>query len=183
MVERATSLNRYPAGCSYLVSNGERITAFEPDTFDFIYTSIVLQHMEPRFAVGYLRDFARLLRPGGTLVLQVPDKVNPGRTVGERLRLAWYRLKQAVGIRTRLARLLRRAGLVRRPPGVNEAAPEMHCVPEQLVCQTLESVGLRVIDIQLTNSTDLDFAGGLRYLTSEPSVGYVSKQYSVVKPR
>jgi SAM-dependent methyltransferase len=182
MVERARELNRYPDRCHYLVNADERILGFGSDTFAFIYTSIVLQHMEPRLSLGYIAELARLLRPGGTLVFQVPDRINHGRRRREQLLVAAHRLRRAAALRTRTMKVLRRAGVVRRAPELFEAAVEMHCVPEDLVGRTLSAAGLDLLDVQLTNSTDADFAGDLRYLHSEPAMGYVSKQYCAVKP-
>ena len=40
---------------------------------DIVYTSLVLQHMPAELAVGYVREFVRVLRPGGTAMVQVAD--------------------------------------------------------------------------------------------------------------
>ena len=42
-------------------------------TFDFIYSDIVLQHLEPDDSRAYLLEFCRLLAPGGVLVFQLPS--------------------------------------------------------------------------------------------------------------
>jgi ubiquinone/menaquinone biosynthesis C-methylase UbiE len=41
---------------------------------DLAYTSLVLQHMPAELAVGYIREFMRVLRPGGTAMVQVADE-------------------------------------------------------------------------------------------------------------
>jgi predicted SAM-dependent methyltransferase len=41
---------------------------------DLVYTSLVLQHMPAELAVGYVREFMRVLRPGGTAMVQVADE-------------------------------------------------------------------------------------------------------------
>ncbi len=41
---------------------------------DLVYTSLVLQHMPAELAVGYIREFMRVLRPGGTAMVQVADE-------------------------------------------------------------------------------------------------------------
>ena len=35
---------------------------------------VVLQHMKPEFAKAYLREFARILKPNGVLVFQLPSE-------------------------------------------------------------------------------------------------------------
>lgn len=182
MVARATAFNRYPERCRYVVNTEARLSSFASGSYSFIYTSIVLQHMQPSLSLGYLAEFARVLKRGGALVFQLPERLNRGDGAAERLRMAGHELRQSLGIRARATRLLRQAGLLSDRPTIYEAVPEMHCVPEPLVDQTLRSHGLKLIDVQLTNSTELDFIGKLRYLEREPSVGYVSKQYCAVKP-
>jgi SAM-dependent methyltransferase len=49
---------------------------------DLVYTSLVLQHMPAELAVGYLREFLRVIRPGGHALVQVaerPDSSVKGR--------------------------------------------------------------------------------------------------------
>ncbi len=43
-------------------------------TFDLVYTSLVLQHMPANLAIGYVAEFLRVLRPGGTALVQVADE-------------------------------------------------------------------------------------------------------------
>ncbi|MGI8869564.1 MAG: methyltransferase domain-containing protein [Mycobacteriales bacterium] len=56
------------------------LALFADDSFDFVYTAHVLQHMEPRYSTGYLAEFFRVLRPGGITVFElVTDRVQgPG---------------------------------------------------------------------------------------------------------
>jgi SAM-dependent methyltransferase len=181
MVERAQQFNRYPDTCRYVVNDSERLTMFHDGTFAFIYTSIVLQHIEPRFAIGYVGEFARVLRPGGVLVFQAPEKLNSGRSSAERVSFAVHQVRNALGVRTRTRRFLRRLALLRRAPRTEEATVEMHCIPEQVIRQTLARCNLLLTDVQLTNSSDVAFVGDLRYLEVEPAAGYVSKQYCAIK--
>ena len=44
------------------------------ERFDLIYTGRVLQHVEPRYAVAYVREFVHLLAPGGYLSFDVPSE-------------------------------------------------------------------------------------------------------------
>lgn len=181
MVERASAFNQYRDRCRYIVNTDERLAPFSAGTFSFIYTSVVLQHMETRFALGYLAELGRVLKPGGTLVFQLPDRFNRGHRVTDRAKVAAYELRRRLGIRTRTTRLLRSVGLLRRPPGLYDAVPEMNCVPEAAVMRTLRNHALELVDVRLTNSTDPEFLGELRYLELEPEIGYVSKQYCATK--
>jgi SAM-dependent methyltransferase len=48
---------------------------FEDESFDFIYTRLVLQHIPPEHALRYVDEFIRVLRPGGVAVFQAPGEV------------------------------------------------------------------------------------------------------------
>ncbi|MFC7744192.1 methyltransferase domain-containing protein [Nocardiopsis composta] len=50
------------------------LSAFPDDSFDLVYTDLVLQHLPPELAAGYLREFTRVARPGGAMVLGVPAR-------------------------------------------------------------------------------------------------------------
>jgi SAM-dependent methyltransferase len=182
MVELAQELNRHPDSCRYVVNESDDLARFDDGSFALIYTSIVLQHVEPRYSSRYLAEFARLLAPAGVLVFQIPDRAEPGRTPRERLAHIVHRLRRTVGLRTRTRRALRRAGLLSSPVDTREAAAEMHALDEASVRRILEGAGLKLVDVQLTNSIDPDFVGGLTYLDRAPTVGWVSKQYCAVRP-
>ena len=49
------------------------LALFADDRFDLVYTTIVLQHMPPALAEGYVREFLRVTRPGGLVVFQIPE--------------------------------------------------------------------------------------------------------------
>jgi SAM-dependent methyltransferase len=46
---------------------------FDDDTFEAVYASHVLEHLEPEVAERCLKEVRRVLRPGGVLRLAVPD--------------------------------------------------------------------------------------------------------------
>jgi SAM-dependent methyltransferase len=73
MIETATALNRFPDRASYTANDAPHLGRFSDDTFDFIYTNLVLQHIVPDITVVYLREFLRILRPAGVLVFQLPS--------------------------------------------------------------------------------------------------------------
>ena len=73
MIDLAEQTNVFPDRCHYHLNDRPDLDLFGHDTFDFIYTNLVLQHMEPRFAKRYIGEFIRVLKPGGVLVFQVPS--------------------------------------------------------------------------------------------------------------
>lgn len=72
MVEQARQKNRHGERVRYVCNQRPDLSVFADGSFAFVQTAIVLQHMQPRFALGYLREFLRVLRPGGLLFFQIP---------------------------------------------------------------------------------------------------------------
>lgn len=74
MIDLARAHNVHGARCVYEVNDRPDLTRFDDRSFDVIYTGRVLQHMEPRYAEGYVREFVRLLAPGGYLSFDLPSE-------------------------------------------------------------------------------------------------------------
>lgn len=72
MVRQAQALNPYPDRCTFHVNDGPDLSLFEDKSFDLVYSDIVLQHIPPDLAEGYVREFVRLLDDGGVAIFQVP---------------------------------------------------------------------------------------------------------------
>ena len=80
----------------FLVTLHSDLRVFPDSHFDFVYSVLVLQHQSSRGVIlGYLREFVRVLAPGGLLVFQLPTQTS---------------LKQRLGVRWRLYSLLRFGG-------------------------------------------------------------------------
>jgi SAM-dependent methyltransferase len=75
MIELARRYNQFGDRCYYHVNRGNDLALFANNTFDFIYTTLVLQHMSPVHARRYIEEFLRVLAPGGLLVFQIPSEV------------------------------------------------------------------------------------------------------------
>ncbi len=73
MLETARRHNRFADRCVYHLNTAPNLALFADGTFSFVFTTLVLQHMDPRYAVAYIREFVRVLRPSGLLVFQVPS--------------------------------------------------------------------------------------------------------------
>ena len=74
MITLAKEHNKHGEKCQYTLNTKNDLTVFPDDHFDFIYSNITLQHMEPRFMKNYLSEFARILKPNGLLVFQLPSE-------------------------------------------------------------------------------------------------------------
>lgn len=73
MIEQARTLNRRGDACRFHLNSTSDLALFPDATFDFIYTSITLQHMAPEFSRRYIAEFFRVTRPGGVIVFQIPS--------------------------------------------------------------------------------------------------------------
>jgi SAM-dependent methyltransferase len=73
MIDEGRRINRLGARCEYHVNHAPDLGLFADATFDFVYTTLVLQHMEPRYIESYIGEFGRVLAPGGVAMFQVPS--------------------------------------------------------------------------------------------------------------
>jgi hypothetical protein len=78
MVGWANHYNRSPDKCRYHVNTAPDLAIFTDGSFSFVYSHLVLQHMAPEVARGYIGEFVRVLEPGGLLVFHVPSHEFPG---------------------------------------------------------------------------------------------------------
>jgi len=78
MIELAKKFNKYSDRCFYYVNNNNDIRQFDDNSFDFIYSYIVLQHIEPKYIKEYIKEFLRIMVPGGLLIFQLPSKCTEG---------------------------------------------------------------------------------------------------------
>jgi SAM-dependent methyltransferase len=72
MIALARQHNTCGVKCEYVLNTYNNLRIFPDHSFDFVYSSIVLQHMEPRYSTAYIREFIRVLRPRGLVVFQLP---------------------------------------------------------------------------------------------------------------
>jgi SAM-dependent methyltransferase len=69
MLEMARRLD-VDGRCRFVLNETSDLAAFETDSFDLVYSELVLQHLPAPVIDGYLAEFVRVLRPGGVALLQ-----------------------------------------------------------------------------------------------------------------
>jgi SAM-dependent methyltransferase len=151
MIEEARRLDSGPdrSGAEFVLHDRDDLSGYETGSIDFLSCLLVLQHLPSREAIEtYLREFVRVLAPGGASVVQLPVHV-PKAESGSRLR-RWLQL------RTRGARLLRALGV--SPKLLYERfgwRPEMRMsgVPYEETVAVFEGAGGTVLDVS-PESTD-----------------------------
>ncbi len=86
MIELARQHNKHGGQCEYFLNANSHLGIFPDCAFDLVYSSIVLQHMEQRYSTSYIREFVRVLRPGGLAVFQIPDRPRAAESCGQAAR-------------------------------------------------------------------------------------------------
>ena len=127
MVEEAKRYNRFGDRCSYHQNERADLRLFPEAAFDLVYTNIVLQHIPWPQSEQYLREFVRVLRPGGLLVCQVPGRRRGVRGILSR------------GIAARMMLAISR--IVQRP------LMQMHGIPVATVRRTITAAGGTVLRV------------------------------------
>ncbi|HEY0455673.1 MAG TPA: methyltransferase domain-containing protein, partial [Verrucomicrobiae bacterium] len=92
MIDQARSYNKFGARCQYHLNKATDLKLFANNSFDFIYSNIVLQHNQPENSRKFIREFLRLLAPGGILLFQIPSHpIGFQQAPGDRLPLNAYK--------------------------------------------------------------------------------------------
>jgi SAM-dependent methyltransferase len=73
MITLARTHNRQGNRCAYEINDRPDLSRWPDASFDLVYTSRVLQHIEPRYSTSYIREFVRVLAPGGYVSFDLPS--------------------------------------------------------------------------------------------------------------
>lgn len=73
MVETARELNADCANIEFRENHSPRLQGIADASVDFVFSHITLQHVPGVLAAGYVREFFRILAPGGVAVFQFVD--------------------------------------------------------------------------------------------------------------
>lgn len=117
MVEGARAHNRHGAKVRYVHNPRPDLAVIASASMDFVLSAIVLQHMRTEYQKVYVREFVRILRPGGLLFFQAPLGLVPGTTFEN----------------------------ASAPESDGEARIEMHSLPRSDVDAVVASAGGRVL--------------------------------------
>jgi ubiquinone/menaquinone biosynthesis C-methylase UbiE len=165
MIEKAQALNKDRGHLSFSLNKNTR-TNYEDDTFSFVYTTIVLQHIPYQQQIEYIGEFTRILKSGGVLVFQIPTNViSTGRAS------IIQRIKSRLRVRERLSKI-----------GIGKFYPmQMNSIAEDEIKRILEDGSCEIVSHLFTNHTNADFGGKLRFIKREESTGYESSMFIVRK--
>ncbi len=154
MIEKAKAMHATYPNCTFLVNPQEDLRIFPDGRFNLIYSNIVLQHLPSvEMILRYVREFIRLLAPGGIAVFQLPSKLpfllrlQPRRTL--------FRLLRSLGVSDRT--LYWRLGL---------HPISMRHVPRDEMVSFLTTSGGSLMNVQTVRDD---------YFPVESSIYYVTK--------
>ena len=77
MIRLANELNEYSARVLYVCNARHDLAMLASGEFTFMYSNVVLQHIEPPAAIRYLGELFRVVRRDGVLVFQLPSHPRP----------------------------------------------------------------------------------------------------------
>ncbi len=88
MLGHAKALLPEASNVDWILGNGSALSGLDDETVDFAFSYIVLQHMpEPSFALRYIREMLRVLKPEGMVLFQFNSV--PKMTMNWKGRLVW----------------------------------------------------------------------------------------------
>jgi 2-polyprenyl-3-methyl-5-hydroxy-6-metoxy-1,4-benzoquinol methylase len=127
MIRLAEKYNREISKCRFYLNQRDDLRLFGDGIFDFVYSSITLQHMESRYATKYLTELLRVVSPRGLLVFQLVEEQIGLKTLPNRSRMLAYK------IRNRLA---------------NRPIMEMHGMQKKSVISTISNGGGKTLKVE-----------------------------------
>jgi ubiquinone/menaquinone biosynthesis C-methylase UbiE len=142
MIAQAREWNRDCSQCRFIHNTTGDLRVFDSASFDLIYSRFVLQHLPSRELVeSYLRDFIRILRPGGLLACQLPSRIGLLHRLQPRRR--FYALLRSIGVNERVL-----LGPLKLTPMA------MRAMPEKEVARLVQTLGGRLVRSE--HPSDLD---------------------------
>jgi ubiquinone/menaquinone biosynthesis C-methylase UbiE len=144
MLDTARTLHAERDNCEFALNQANDLRWIPDASFDFVLCLLVLQHLDSTASMEmFLREFVRVLRPGGAIVVQLPSSVP-----AHRIPLPSWRTRRGLQVRT--ARLLRRVGvpakvLYRRFDWVPQMT--LLALPDERTRKILEDAGGRIVHV------------------------------------
>ena len=146
MIEQAMQFNKHGNRCKYILNEVDHLRIFGDSYFDFIYSNITLQHMKPSYSKKYLAEFARILKPGGIMVFQLPSERSRSTNLLKRIVrtiIPEKVIESIFHLRVRWISALR-----------GEPVMEMYAIQKENVIDLLASEGIKTIETQDVSQSD-----------------------------
>lgn len=147
MIRGARDANAEIGNVSFVVNRADDLSRFDDASFDLVYSMIVLQHVPDQGAIeSYVREFCRILRPGGLALFQLPSHIPAIFRLQWRRRL--YLALRSLGVSAPF--LYRRLRLL----------PIAMCsIPESSMFRLVEAQDARTVAVETQRASGLMNAG------------------------
>jgi SAM-dependent methyltransferase len=116
MLDLALQHNAHGDKCRFVLNDSDNLQVLASNSFDLVYSRLVLQHMPPAVSAAYLPELVRVLRPGGVLVFQLPSDQEPpvsGGWLKRRVPLSMVRTYRRLRQRLRTVPRMEENGIAR----------------------------------------------------------------------
>jgi SAM-dependent methyltransferase len=151
---------RFNPGVEFVVNRAPNLSLIPDASINFLYSHIVLQHLNPSLQAAFVREFLRVLASGGIAAFQVASAIQNTRPA------TWRRFASLIPppIKENLKRI---AG---RPVASAAIELEMHVLPDETVEKLVEAGGGTIVASPYTNSADRDHNGAIRFFDRESAL-------------
>lgn len=179
MIQKANeALSSSTENIKYIHNPLPNLKLFESDKFNFIYSNIVLQHIGKKHQWLYLKEFLRIIKSGGWIIIQIPSQ-RIFSSIRQKIRgkiteLLPYKLKKQI--------LVHIFGNQSR--ALKEFDFEINTLTEHSIKKFAEENNLDLKSIIYTNSCEPDFCGNLVFKSYEEAKsipGFLSPMYFLQK--
>lgn len=132
MLDEARRANAAFANLRFERNDGHSLSTIATGSVDLVYSVIALQHSLPAAQREIIREFGRVVAPGGAVVFQTPSRPNLGTASGVAFRVLGNRL----------------LNLPRRLLHGKDRVMEVHSLPREEVVRLLGACGLEVREVE-----------------------------------
>jgi trans-aconitate methyltransferase len=73
MIARAGEMNRAIANIEFILNTEPHLGILADSSVDLVYSNITLQHITSQLQQTYVKEFCRVLSPGGLMIFQLPS--------------------------------------------------------------------------------------------------------------
>ncbi len=162
MIERARALNADRANLELVLNQEPHLGRFADGSVSFVYSALVLQHITYPESLAYVREFFRILKPGGVAMFQTPTRDRTPRL----LRL----------VRDAVRAIVRRAGLP-----FDQLYVDMNTIPAEEIERAAAQHGCEIVARFDLDRHTVDAAGELVAVRAPRFARIVSEQFVVRK--
>ena len=166
MIELA---RQYVPNVKFLVNQADFLELHEDNTFDLVYCHQVLQHMSNDLQKRYIRDFFRVLKPGGLAVFQIPNEKLGGNREGVFIKTRDILKKIIPGFEQiyepykRSRKEKKQWEKMKGMERFSKIAIEMHCLPDECVRDLCEENACDIEKVTVTNSLEEGYFGQIKF--------------------